>query len=136
MKFGCVFSKKYMIFAQIPNVSYVEKKISFPFFKKNLINLFFDWMIITLQNFVFCQTSTWISHRYTYVPYLLKFCHLSYLHFLSFLLELESACLSLPLWTVSSLRTINGLASQCWASACVGRQPFIYSEIFVEPLTM
>ena len=28
-----------------------------------LINLFFNWRIITLQNFVvFCQTSTWISH--------------------------------------------------------------------------
>ena len=31
--------------------------------------LFFNWRIITLQNFVvFCQTSTWISHRYTYIP--------------------------------------------------------------------
>ena len=31
------------------------------------INLFFNWRIIALQNFaVFCQTSTWISHRYTY----------------------------------------------------------------------
>ena len=27
--------------------------------------LFFNWRIIALQNFVFCQTSTWISHRYT-----------------------------------------------------------------------
>ena len=28
---------------------------------------FFYWRIIALQNFVFfCQTSTWISHRYTY----------------------------------------------------------------------
>ena len=37
-----------------------------------LIN-FFYWRIITLQNFaVFCQTSTWISHRYTYIPSLLK----------------------------------------------------------------
>ena len=27
--------------------------------------LFFNWRIIALQNFVvFCQTSTWISHRY------------------------------------------------------------------------
>ena len=31
-------------------------------------NLFLNWRIIALQNFVFCQTSTWISHRYTYVP--------------------------------------------------------------------
>ena len=30
-----------------------------------LINLFFNWRIIALQNFVtFWQTSTWISHRY------------------------------------------------------------------------
>ena len=29
--------------------------------------VFFLWRIIALQNFVaFCQTSTWISHRYTY----------------------------------------------------------------------
>ena len=32
-----------------------------------LICLFFNWRIIALQNFVvFCQTSMWISHRYTY----------------------------------------------------------------------
>ena len=37
-------------------------------------NLFiFYWRRIALQNFaVFCQTSTWIRHRYTYVPSLLK----------------------------------------------------------------
>ena len=30
-------------------------------------NLFFNWRIIALQNFVvFCQTSTWISHKYTW----------------------------------------------------------------------
>ena len=35
------------------------------FFKKIFI---FYWWIIALQNFVvFCQTSTWISHRYTYI---------------------------------------------------------------------
>ena len=33
----------------------------------------FYWRIIALQNFaVFCQTSTWISHRYTYLPSLLN----------------------------------------------------------------
>ena len=38
-------------------------------------NLFiFYWRIIALQNFaVFCQTSIWISHRYTYIPSLLNF---------------------------------------------------------------
>ena len=36
-------------------------------------NLFFNWRIIALQNFVvFCQTSTWISHKCTYVPSLLN----------------------------------------------------------------
>ena len=36
-------------------------------------NLFFYWRIIALQNFVvFCQTSTWMSHRYTYIPSLLN----------------------------------------------------------------
>ena len=31
------------------------------------------WKIIALQNFaVFCQTSIWISHRYTYISFLLK----------------------------------------------------------------
>ena len=35
--------------------------------------LFFNWRIVALQNFVvFCQTSTWISHRYTYVHSLLN----------------------------------------------------------------
>ena len=38
-----------------------------------LISLFFNWRIIALQNFVvFCHTSTWISHRYTYIPSLLN----------------------------------------------------------------
>ena len=33
------------------------------------IYFFFNWRINTLQNCVgFCQTSTWISHRYSYVP--------------------------------------------------------------------
>ena len=37
------------------------------------VNLFFNWRIIALQKFiVFCQISTWISHRYTYMPSLLK----------------------------------------------------------------
>ena len=39
----------------------------------DLKKFFFNWSIITLQNFVvFCQTSTWIGHRYTYVPSLLN----------------------------------------------------------------
>ena len=40
-------------------------------FKK--IYSFIYWRIITLQNFVdFCQTSAWISHRYTYISSLLN----------------------------------------------------------------
>ena len=31
---------------------------------------FFYWRIIALQNFVvFCQTSTWINHKYTYISF-------------------------------------------------------------------
>ena len=38
-----------------------------------LINLFFNWRIIALQNCVgFCQASPWISHRYTCVSSLLN----------------------------------------------------------------
>ena len=34
----------------------------------SFLNLFFCWRIIALCNFiVFCQTSTWISHRYIYI---------------------------------------------------------------------
>ena len=49
-------------------------------FRRQLIlnflkNVFvFNWKIIALQYCVgFCHTSTWISHRYTYVPSLLNF---------------------------------------------------------------
>ena len=31
-----------------------------------------NWRIIALQNFVFCKTWTWTSHRYTYIPSLLN----------------------------------------------------------------
>ena len=40
------------------------------FFKNPFI---FDWRIIALQYCVgFCHTATWISHRYTYAPFLLN----------------------------------------------------------------
>ena len=39
------------------------------FLKQTKNYLFFNWRIIALQNFViFCQISTWISHRYIYIP--------------------------------------------------------------------
>ena len=45
---------------------------SFPF-QFFFLTYFFNWKIIALQNFiVFCQISTWISHRYTYIPSLLN----------------------------------------------------------------
>ena len=33
--------------------------------RTDFFNLFFYWRIIALQNLVFCQTSTWISHKET-----------------------------------------------------------------------
>ena len=39
----------------------------------SFFKLIFYWRIIALQNFViFCQTSAWISHRYTYIPSVLN----------------------------------------------------------------
>ena len=39
----------------------------------NFLKFIFYWRIIALQNFaIFCQMSTWISHRYTYIPFLLN----------------------------------------------------------------
>ena len=36
-------------------------------------SFFFNWRIVVLQNFVvFCHTSTWISHRYTDISFLLN----------------------------------------------------------------
>ena len=47
-----------------------------------LINLFFNWRIIALQNFaVFCQTSTWISHRKDEALALLNAIILPHIHF-------------------------------------------------------
>ena len=40
---------------------------------KSVPIFFFNWRIIALQSFVvFCQTSAWVSHRYTYQPESLK----------------------------------------------------------------
>ena len=54
------------------------------FFIAHMIFIFkilfiFNWMIIALQYCVdFCNTSTWISHRYTYISSLLKIPPTSY----------------------------------------------------------
>ena len=62
---------------------------------------FFNWRIIALQNFVFCQTLTWISHRYTYIPSLLNVPSISLPShpsrliqstYLSFLRHTENSC--------------------------------------------
>ena len=44
-------------------------KYFFAFHSIILFYFFIFWSIMVLQNFVvFCQISTWISHRYTYIP--------------------------------------------------------------------
>ena len=46
-----------------------------------LIYWFLNWRIIALQNFVvFHQTSTWVSHRYTYIPSFLIWRFLCFLY--------------------------------------------------------
>ena len=53
----------------LPQVSPQQQTLPSHFFAF----FFFFWRIIALQNFiVFCQTSTWLSHRYTYIPSLLN----------------------------------------------------------------
>ena len=62
----------------------------FSFFKKKIF--IFNGGIIALQNsVVFCQTSTWISHRYTYVPPLLNLPSIS-LPTLPLLVDTEPLC--------------------------------------------
>ena len=71
----CIFLNIYFCF-----IDYVKAFVwittnygKFFFFFRLLICLFFYGRIIALQNYVvFCQTTTWISHRYTYMPFLLK----------------------------------------------------------------
>ena len=57
-----------MIFQSIYKRKFLISYFSFLPILNFLIYLFFHWRIIALQNCVgFCQTSTWISHRCTYV---------------------------------------------------------------------
>ena len=61
-------------FISLPFSLSLETRHSLPwrmiFKKQYFFNLFgFNWRIIALQYCIgFCHTSTWISHRYTYVP--------------------------------------------------------------------
>ena len=51
-------------------LSNLSKSLPFYLF---FFSFFFNWRVIALQNVVvFCQTSAWISHRYTYIPSLLN----------------------------------------------------------------
>ena len=59
----------YVIFVK---EEYIQSSTFF-FLRFLKINFIFYWRIIALQNFaVFCQTSTLISHKYTYILSLLK----------------------------------------------------------------
>ena len=54
----------------------------------------FNWRIISLQYSVgFCHTSTWISHRYTYVPFLLNLPPTSYLY-MEYFTDIEKSKIS------------------------------------------
>ena len=61
-------------------LSHNEASPNYPSFQNSSVFFFFIffsfifyWRIIALQNFaVFCQTSTWISHWYTYITSLLS----------------------------------------------------------------
>ena len=49
-------------------ISLLSKALSRVFSSTTIFfNLFFYWRTIALQNFVFCQTSTWISHQFSSV---------------------------------------------------------------------
>ena len=68
------------------------------------------WRIIALQNFVFfCQTSTWISQRYTYVPSLLNLLPSPFPSNLSRLIQ--SLCLSLRLFLCFFTYTFESLST-------------------------
>ena len=59
----------YYIFIHFTVFFFVCLFVCFVFCCEMGIFFSFYWRIIALQNFVvFCQTSTWISHRYTYIP--------------------------------------------------------------------
>ena len=79
-------------------------------------------MIIDLQNFaVFCQTSTWLSHRYTYIPSLLKFLLIS-LPIPPILVDTE------PLFEFPDALLLNYLAQWCFPLATLGRRELSYPK--------
>ena len=63
----CISSlEKHMFWS---STHFLNELFDFLFFFSFLIYLSLNWRVIALQNsVVFCHTSTWISHRYTYIP--------------------------------------------------------------------
>ena len=61
--------------APSPSIQYRASNLDWQLVSYMILYMFqFFWRIIALQNFaVFCQTSAWVSHRYTYIPSVLKF---------------------------------------------------------------
>ena len=67
-----------------------------------------SWRIIALQCWVaFCLITTWIGHKYTYVPYLLKLPAPPPLHLVSFLKEGEFLAEEVP-WGIPIMLTLGG----------------------------
>ena len=64
---GSLSSVELRLHQIVLNIHWGEPRTAF-FFLFLKMYLFFNWRIIALPNFVvFCQTSTWISHRYIYI---------------------------------------------------------------------
>ena len=60
----------------------------------HLFFLFFNWRMIALPCCVgFCHTTRWISHKYTYIPFLLSLPPTSLILLLTLLFILSSCCL-------------------------------------------
>ena len=58
---------------QVCREQYVKNLENFKINWPNRFFNFFYWINPLQNSVVFCQTSTWISHRYTYIPSLLNF---------------------------------------------------------------
>ena len=89
------------------NMCYMFKiMLIYIYILKNL-KIFLNWRIITLKNFVLCcQTSTWISHRYTYI--------LSFLNLLPFKIKSKVGKMALCLWNFCSRYPMNHWARGFW----------------------
>ena len=101
---------------------------------------FLNWRIIALQNFVvFCQTSTWISHRYTYIPSLLNLPPISHSWGLPECIGVCSGLFSSP-WTIAHKAPLSlGLPRQEYWSELLfppprgSSQPRDWTHVFYSP---